>query len=159
MLSIAQEAHLRPTRDAKVRAARHAARDESLAIPASTGGGTRTLKTVRTADFESAAFAIPPLRQSIQFFGVRLGGQLEREAISCPSATRSQPRRGPTWRESARSAVFRSCWARSTPPTTDVLTGVQAIAVGGDHTCALMMRGGVRCWGFNEMIAGVRDNG
>ena len=28
-----------------------------------TGGGTRTLKTVRTADFESAAFAIPPLRR------------------------------------------------------------------------------------------------
>ena len=40
---------------------------ESSVIPPGTGGGTRTLKTVRSADFESAAFAIPPLRLSIQF--------------------------------------------------------------------------------------------
>src|ERR1035437_2422521 len=36
-----------------------------------TGGGTRTLKSVRTADFESAAFAIPPLRLTYDF--ARLG--------------------------------------------------------------------------------------
>ncbi len=49
------------------RAHRTSAAPFSPAIPASTGGGSRTLKPVRTADFESAAFAIPPLRQSIQF--------------------------------------------------------------------------------------------
>ena len=39
--------------------------------------------------------------------------------------------------------------SRSTPPATDVLTGVQAIGVGVEHTCALMTTGGVRCWGWN----------
>ena len=39
-------------------------------ISLSTGGGTRTLKTVRSVDFESTAFAIPPLRH-IQFFSAR----------------------------------------------------------------------------------------
>jgi len=32
----------------------------------------------------------------------------------------------------------------------DVLTGVQAIAADGGHTCALMDTGGVRCWGEND---------
>ena len=35
-------------------------------------------------------------------------------------------------------------------PLFDVLTGVQAIAVGNDHACALTVTGGVRCWGENE---------
>jgi hypothetical protein len=38
---------------------------------------------------------------------------------------------------------------RSTPPDVDVLKGVQAIATGGEHTCALLTNGGVRCWGWN----------
>jgi alpha-tubulin suppressor-like RCC1 family protein len=32
-----------------------------------------------------------------------------------------------------------------------VLSGVQAIATGGSHTCALMMTGGIRCWGDNGL--------
>jgi hypothetical protein len=63
----AREAHMRPMRSAISWAARRASQGDSPRIPASTGGGTRTLKTGRTADFESAAFAIPPLRQGIQF--------------------------------------------------------------------------------------------
>jgi alpha-tubulin suppressor-like RCC1 family protein len=39
---------------------------------------------------------------------------------------------------------------RSTPPSTDVLTGVEAIVTGAMHTCALMTTGGVRCWGENS---------
>jgi alpha-tubulin suppressor-like RCC1 family protein len=40
--------------------------------------------------------------------------------------------------------------SRRTPPTIDVLSGVQAIAAGDYHTCALMTTGGVRCWGINS---------
>ena len=50
------------------------------AILAQYRGGTRTLKTVRSVDFESTAFAIPPLRH-IQFFGAgrtRQEGQFTR---------------------------------------------------------------------------------
>jgi alpha-tubulin suppressor-like RCC1 family protein len=40
-------------------------------------------------------------------------------------------------------------WLTLVLPTTDVLTGAQAIATGGAYTCALMNTGGVRCWGNN----------
>jgi trimeric autotransporter adhesin len=40
--------------------------------------------------------------------------------------------------------------SRSQPPIFDVLSGVQAIAVGSYHSCVILsVNGGVRCWGFN----------
>jgi alpha-tubulin suppressor-like RCC1 family protein len=35
----------------------------------------------------------------------------------------------------------------SSPPAADVLGGALAIVARGNHTCALMTSGGVRCWG------------
>src|SRR5262249_13565716 len=36
------------------------------------------------------------------------------------------------------------------PPATDVLNQVTAVAVGFYHTCAAMTEGGIRCWGSND---------
>jgi alpha-tubulin suppressor-like RCC1 family protein len=37
-----------------------------------------------------------------------------------------------------------------TPPSADVLGSVRAIAAGDFHTCALMLDGGMRCWGSGQ---------
>jgi alpha-tubulin suppressor-like RCC1 family protein len=37
------------------------------------------------------------------------------------------------------------------PTPVRVLTGVSGIAAGGgDHSCAVLTNGGVRCWGYNR---------
>ncbi len=33
----------------------------------------------------------------------------------------------------------------------DMLAGVQQVAAGYYHSCALMTTGGVRCWGYNNL--------
>lgn len=40
--------------------------------------------------------------------------------------------------------------ARPTPMEVRGLSGVAELALGGGHTCARMLDGGVRCWGLNE---------
>jgi alpha-tubulin suppressor-like RCC1 family protein len=40
---------------------------------------------------------------------------------------------------------------RMTPPTTDILTDVAALAVGNAHVCARMKSGGIRCWGGHNL--------
>ena len=35
------------------------------------------------------------------------------------------------------------------PPTQDLLSNIQAIAIGEQYTCAVTASGGARCWGYN----------
>ena len=46
----------------------------------------------------------------------------------------------------------------TTPPTSDVLTDVQAIAVADTFTCALRTDGGIRCWGDYPGATGPRTD-
>jgi alpha-tubulin suppressor-like RCC1 family protein len=39
---------------------------------------------------------------------------------------------------------------RAIPPSTNILTGVQAIGSGNAHFCAMTTTGGIRCWGSNR---------
>jgi len=45
---------------------------------------------------------------------------------------------------------------RSTPPSSDVLGDVQAIAAHESYTCALTTAGGVRCWGSFNGVYGTK---
>jgi alpha-tubulin suppressor-like RCC1 family protein len=38
----------------------------------------------------------------------------------------------------------------SSPPASDVLTGVRLVAAGNGQVCAVMKTGGLRCWGEND---------
>jgi alpha-tubulin suppressor-like RCC1 family protein len=53
------------------------------------------------------------------------------------------------WDDNSRGQLGDETQVNHLTPTSDVLTDVQALAVGGFHTCALMAAGGVRCWGAN----------
>ena len=51
-----------------------------------------------------------------------------------------------------RSSPVDVCASGAVPVCTggSVLTGVASISAGQDHTCALMMAGGVKCWGYGR---------
>ena len=52
-------------------------------------------------------------------------------------------------RTAGRSGRWQFNSSLSPRPDADVMTDVLAITTGDTHTCALMISGGIRCWGGN----------